>query len=250
MKYCLALAFLLSTSAFALDTDLGFAAFMRTTKLSGAVEAQAGLSQVVWGNAGTDPLYGYVRASLAGRTAGTAWGYRAQLELYPVSIFGITLGRQALARFSDAPNINCTAIDCGVDVTSDFLQIKGLFKVQDTFGQIIFQRDLFEKQYYSKPTVFEPVNQIGIDANGDYGTTWNLITGYQIDPQWSGGVIYSHANASITNHNSQSELLFARWKPADINYTLAVGRVQTSVIGVGTQAAFTLSWWPKAKIGY
>ncbi len=240
----------LSTPAYALDTDLGFAASARTTKLAGAFEAQGGLSQVIWGSAGPEPLFGYVRASAAIRTSGMANGYRAQLELYPISIFGITLGRQALSRLSDAPGIDCTRIDCGVDVTSNYLQLRSVFKVREIFGQVTFQRDIFEKQYYSKPTVFDPINQIGIDAQGDFGTTWNAVTGYEIDPAWSSGVVYMHSNADITGHNSQSELIFVRWKPENTTYGIAFGRVQTSVIGVGAQFAFTLSWWPKARIGF
>lgn len=241
---------LVSQNSQAFDTDLGINASMRTTKLSGAGEIQGGLSQVIWGTPGMNPNFGYTRLSAAFRSAGLANGYRAQLEMYPISVFGITLGRQGLMRLSNAPGIDCTRYDCSVDVASNYLQMRGVFKVSEVFGQVIFQRDIYSNQYYSLPLVFEPMNQLAISSGGDYTTTWTVVTGYEINPVWSSGIVYQHSNAENTGYNMQSELLFARYKPANTTYSLAVGRVGTTVFGVGPQVAFTLSWWPKARIGF
>lgn len=246
----LILSVLVIPSSYALDTDLGVNAFARSTKLAAVLEGQGGVSQVLWGSAGAGPNFGYVRASAALRTSGLANGYRAQLEVYPISIFGITLGRQYLSRFADAPGIDCTRFDCGTDVISHYLQFRSVFKFGNIFGQVTFQKDIFDDHYYSLPRVFEPTNQYAIDRNGDYGTTWGVVTGYEINPKWSAGIAYLTSHAKVTNQDSMSILGFAKWKPSEITYALTLGAIDTDVIGSAPQVAFTLSWWPKARIGF
>lgn len=241
--------FLSILSCGAVETDLGVAGFLRGKSPAGILEGQAGASQVAWGDPGAGPMFGYIRASGSLRTSGLANGYRAQLDAYPVSFFGVSAGTQGLHRASDAPSVNCEGLDCRGWVRSRYLQVRGVFRFGEVFGQAYFQRDFFSDGGAGVP-LFEPMTMLALDPLGDRVNSWNGVLGYQVNPEWALGGLYLGASSGVFNGKSENELLFARWKPSDVTYTFAVGRVSSSVVGVGPQALVMIAWWPKARVGY
>lgn len=234
----------------AIETDLGVTGFARANSLAGIVEGQAGASQLLWGDSNAGPMFGYIRASGTLRSSIVTNGYRAQFEAYPVSFLGVTAGAQGLHRLAPAPAIDCDIRECKGWVQSNYIQARAVFRAGEFFGQAYVQRDVFLRQEGKTLPIFEPMMMLGLASAGDQVTTWNAVLGYQLTPEWSGGVVYMTAESDKTREKTLHEMLFARWKPAEITYNLAIGRVNSNVVGVGPQVLLSVAWWPKARIGY
>lgn len=246
----LAFSVMHASNALAVETDFGLIALGRLRTPAFIVEAQGGASQVLWGDPATNPIFGYVRASGGARTSGVANGYRAQLELYPVSLLGVTVGTQGLYRSVDAPGVDCARYECRGWVQSHYLQFRSVVGFSGNFAQILYQRDFYEDRPSLAIPLFDSVTLLPLQGTGDHARSWTAVVGRNFAPHWAGGALWMHSKSPTTRAHSASAALFARWTPAEVTYTLGIGRGNSSVAGVGAQALATLSWWPKPRVGF
>jgi hypothetical protein len=110
----LILSFLLSFSAWSkFDFDLGFQG--RTIpSLGGELFAESGYNQILWGKKQEpkDVLYGLVRPSLGVSTSAVINAAKAELEIFPISFLGFSVGRQYVNSNYDFPFLKCMEITC------------------------------------------------------------------------------------------------------------------------------------------
>jgi hypothetical protein len=187
-------------------------------------------------------------AALVDFQAGASNGYRAQLEFYPISLIGLNVGTQGLHRLVDAPSIDCESYECGGWVQSHFIQARAVIGAGKFFGQVLFHRDFYlERKNVNRP-IFDPVTLLPL-LGDDRSDSWTGLAGYTFTPEWSAGLLYMSAKASLSEGKAEHMAAFARWKPSEFTYTLALGRANSTVNGVGPQALFMFGWWPKPKVG-
>ncbi len=239
-----------TTLAPAAESDFGVVALGRLKTPAFIAEAQGGLTQVLWGDPETNPIFGYVRGSAAARTSGVANGYRAQLEIYPVSLLGLTLGTQGLYRSVDAPGVDCVSYECRGWVQSHYLQIRSVIGFAGNFAQIQYQRDFFEARATLPIPLFDSMTMLPLVGSGDRARSWTAVLGRNFTPTWAGGALWLHSKSPVTRTHTGNSAIFARWTPADLAYTLALGRADSTIAGVGAQALVTVSWWPKPRVGF
>lgn len=99
----------------------------RTLPTLGAeLYGEAGYNQLIWGKkeGPKDFLYGLVRPSLGVATSGVINGLKAEVELFPISIFGITAGRQIIDSNFNFPFFDCDDVNCLGEFHRNYIEAK------------------------------------------------------------------------------------------------------------------------------
>lgn len=107
------------------DLNLGLQG--RTVPGLGAeLYAESGYNQILWGQKKTpkDFLYGLVRPSLAVSSSGVINSFKGELEVFPISILGFSVGRQIINSNFDFPFFNCEEITCKGEFIRNFVESK------------------------------------------------------------------------------------------------------------------------------
>jgi hypothetical protein len=88
--------------------------------------AEAGLNQLLWGKKDQpkDVFYGLVRPSLGASTSAVINSLKGELEIFPISFLGFSLGRQMLFSNFDFPFLDCDSIQCQGQFERNFVEGK------------------------------------------------------------------------------------------------------------------------------
>jgi len=95
--------------------DLFFGAQGRTLPAIGAeVYAESGYNQLLWGKKETskDVLYGLIRPSLNVSSSAVINSTKAELEFFPISFLGLSVGRQYIHSNYEFPFFDCDQVEC------------------------------------------------------------------------------------------------------------------------------------------
>jgi hypothetical protein len=104
------------------QSDMTLGASFRSFPLSGTLETSFGYGQLIWG-ARDSWLYGFARGSLG---VDASVGYDAEtamLELFPISILGIRLGKMWSENHADYEAYNCNEYLCRGTFVNTFIEI-------------------------------------------------------------------------------------------------------------------------------
>jgi hypothetical protein len=123
------LLFLSTISAWCNSTkfDLSGGIQGRTLPSFGAeLYAESGYNFITWGKKETskDFLYGLIRPSFGVSTSGVINSIKGELEIFPISIWGISLGRQIIHSNFDFPFLDCEAAACKGEYQRNFVENK------------------------------------------------------------------------------------------------------------------------------
>lgn len=230
------------------DLDYSVSAIARTTPIASQVDGTLGYGQRLWGDE-TTPFYGYIRPSTSLRGSTSPAGV-VNLDIYPVSFFGMSVGRIYMHRYVDQPEINCELAECKGWFNNSYIQAKLLGKYQKFFGTLTFQKDFYDSHDSSVRPVYQAVNVVFISPNKDQGEDWFAVLGYEINPQWSVGVIAEEFSSQKLNHHQDMQLAFVKWTREEWSYTVGAGRFQSTPLGAGPELTINAVWTGKKKIGF
>jgi hypothetical protein len=120
--------FILIVSLFAqAKFDLSYGTQGRSLPSFGAeFYADAGYNQLLWGKkkSSKDILYGLVRPSIAPSTSFVINAVKAELEVFPISPIGISVGRQIINSTFDFPFFKCEEVTCKGTYERNFVEGK------------------------------------------------------------------------------------------------------------------------------
>jgi hypothetical protein len=233
MRYLL-FALLFSFNTYA-QFDLRLGAQGRTFPAIGASAlVETGYNQLLWGQDGKDKIaYGFMRPYYFGQLSGVVNSHDVGLELFPISILGLNVGKTYAQSTFDFPNFDCEEIDCSGYASGDFTEYKGVlgaagFVLMGRSRMTKFTNDSRNKAFTDWQNVLrmapEEDNLLFSEIIGGYITKVGLI-----------GVI----NRTARYEESKDQL--------DMNALVFITRreANTLVLGVGNMKTTTQDNWDR-----
>lgn len=211
--------------------DLRYEAFARTNPIGAYARAEAGYSFGIWDAKNAKaPLYGFVRPMVQFQTSGLINSVNTFLEFYPISFFGLYVGKSFMRRdLSKLDNFDCD--DPRLSCKSNNIQrnIWGL-KFALKFGNIFMMNRLQwhttnVKDKASASFADEQGTLIGTGSK-DKLFQFVQVAGYDFNPKH--GVGYLYKRNFLANARQDSTMAVGLYKRAwkdkdDRNYTLMGG---------------------------
>lgn len=230
--------------------DLSLEGVGRITPAALQFDATTGYGFKIWDQGEEDsPFYGYVRPWVSARGPSTLTGVTA-VDIYPISFFGVTLGRMYARRLVEQPEINCDRYECLGWLNQTFLRVQGFAKLGPVYARLFFEKTDFDEHSSLSRPVFQSSNGVIIPATGDRGDDWVLTLGYDLNPIWSAGVIGEEFRTEISDNDQNMQVGFVRWVKGDYSAVVGAGRFYSSALGTNFTGVATVTWTPHRRLGY
>lgn len=246
--YSLLLSLAIAPSA---EAQLDFAVYGdgRVTPAATQLQADAGYGFLVYGERENEnPFYGYVRPAVSLASSSTVTG-NIFVDVYPVSFFGVTLGKSFNNRLADLPGLDCGLADCRDWLNYSYFQIRLLGKYKKFLGSLVFEKTFYDDNEEKAVPFADGTNVVFLAPIGEEGSRWQAIAGYGWSAEWAVGIYIWDFRTKITNEANDFQLLFLRRTFNEWNVTVGAGRFGSSQYGVGPQATLSFAWTLKEKIG-
>jgi hypothetical protein len=94
--------------------------------LGAELYGEGGYNFIAWGKKEEpkDFLYGLIRPNIGVSTSGVINSIRAELEVFPISIFGVAVGRQYLNSNFEFPFFDCEEVTCKGEYIRNYVETK------------------------------------------------------------------------------------------------------------------------------
>lgn len=230
----LILALVISTLASYAKFDLSYGTQGRTLPGFGAeFYADAGYNKLLWGKreGPKDVLYGLARASLAPSTSFVINAIKAELELFPISPIGFSVGRQMINSTFDFPFFNCEVVTCKGNFERNFVEGKMVLGHAGWIALTSYKVDTL-----TSPRTDRPMADWRNVIIGDPGTE------VQVDKKILLGKIFSNKMAGIlmekvqfqgSKEYKESFAAIYQVKKKDASYMAGAGTFHSSQQGLG-----------------
>ncbi len=185
----------------------------RTLPFGASAMAEVGYGQLLWGEAGAGKfLYGFVKPSLRYQGAGVANRGEIALDVNPISFLNLRGGVRSRYRFmGNFDTLDCDTSNCTGLLTSPFaaasliLGFKGIF-----FGANYGWEQLTHTD--DSRRFAEEFSSLYGAPGADTLVNLDLLAGYDITREWSGGVIWQRFNMQTLKTWNDFKGAFARRK--------------------------------------
>ena len=229
--------------------DYSVRAVGRSYSLGFLTEGTAGYSQPVWGDPASGPMFGYVRPSAAFGTSGLTNVARADIELYPVSILGVRLGRSWTHRANKLPGFDCKSMRCDGWVGESLVALRALAGLGNWFGAFDYEWRFFDRSEDSRPLA-ESFLGFALSPAGDQTRTGRGTVGYRLSPRWSVGLQGARSFALSSSGRGAMDVAFVRSQGSVWTWLVGTGRFAgTPVFGSQFVGVFMVQWVGLTKLG-
>ncbi len=242
------------------DAQLG--AGLRSYPVGASVHGTAGYNWLLWtqdgakasesngdsavgsagGSASPQWKFGYLRPLVKLQTSGIVNAATAELEFYPISIFGIAIGENLSGRnLKPADEFDCQLFHCGGRLQRKFVRSQLALAAGPYFFILKGRWEEISPSQDDRDFLEESSNLLG-DRHGDRLETRDAIIGYRLSDSWRfavAGTIQRFAEAQTDN---QVVYLAAGFGWADWQVMSGVGQYQSTHQEPGLAAFLTLSW--------
>jgi len=172
-------------------------------------------------------LYGFIRPSASLRTSAIINALEGKFEFYPISIFGIFVGKEYV--FRQAKNLDtfdCNQVECKGTVNKDFFGARLALK----FGPVFL---LNEFRYYDLEInrqnryFTDELSTLLATPNKDKLESLISIIGYEINANHALALLRMSNDMKQSHQNSSMNLLLWQWKRTDWSLLLGPGIFHT-----------------------
>jgi hypothetical protein len=102
--------------------DMNVFGFYRTKPIAGGLDANVGYNQLLWGDKGAKPLYGFVRPNVTFFTAGQYNAYTVEAEFWPISFLGVEAGKEKYWNNGIYQDYDCETFQCQKEFSNTYLK--------------------------------------------------------------------------------------------------------------------------------
>lgn len=201
--------------------------------LGGLLYARAGYGQLLWQNedqeAETPWQFGYIRPYAELNIAGVLNRGAVGLEIFPVSIFGITAG----SGYSHRNATYFQDFDCGTDVMCNeglqysFLQARAIGAYKDFLLVVTGKYEAFRANKSDLPFYEEMSYLVGNPGKDDLKTL-QALAGYKLSDLWTVGTLGIFQNFIHSESNNSQVFAFARYKEGFWTGDLGLGHYKST----------------------
>lgn len=199
--------------AFATDTvDYQTNSLIRTQNIGLFTNAVVGKSYKIWENPSQKFLYGFVRAAVVGQTSFLVNSLMPELNFYPISILGFSIGKDFTHRDLNVPNFDCiNEVTCKGWMNREFIGSRMALAFKDLYLMSEYRIIKAHGQKVDRPFAEERSSLIG-HPDYDYLHRFDLITGYKLNDHYSIGYLLHHNVMRRFDNSSLMQLGFVRYQ--------------------------------------
>lgn len=200
---------LLSFSQAQADYDLQLETSFRYYPMGGTLKSELGYGHLIWG-APESFLYGYVR--LSGKVEGVTKYFASgwEVELFPISILGLKLGRNWIDNHQDYIDYNCRDYVCRGQFAHTFIEIPVFLGYAGWLASYSWRSETWEAtnphQENGKVEYVEPTSGLPLAvASARNVTKSRYVIMYELNEAWRMGLLElnSHADATDVGYKSK-----------------------------------------------
>jgi hypothetical protein len=230
-----------SAQAFDWAPDLKWGLNGRTYPIGLQAFGAAGIGLPLWGS--TDQWkYGYLRlgANLASSAVVNRAGY--ELQLFPISILGLSYGWDTGTRNYTPKFINCSIYECNGRVDRSFWKGHFIAAYQGVIFSVTGRYEKLESFRSSKP-FFDELTLLSGQSAGEHLLTLNPLLLYKWDETWKFGWLSIYAHALNSGGHSHLYGPMVAWSNPDrVNVAGGIGINESSLIHSAISAFFTIQF--------
>lgn len=231
----------------------------RTRPLGAAVFAEGGYNISLWGDVKGEGnfWYGYLRPSLSVAASSVVGEGEAELQLYPVSFFGLFLGRSYAVRSeSRSRYADCWNVICGGRLRGDYGGLHFIAGVGSIFWRSRAEsRDLRPSE--DSRDFYEDKVALVLNRGYDRVITHSHTLGYRFpsggDSGAGGsvvGIAFSRTDIVLRDgFSEQTSLIFAHpWN--EVRWAYSVGVYRSSALDAGLSVGISVVWRGRPGLGF
>ena len=230
----LVLIFSICRAAFAdWDNQVSFGA--RTAPFGGTLSGTLGYGINLWGEDPTPNLpengppignvpnwkFGYIRPSLNIQTIGYTSRSQLELDLFPISIVGLTIGQAFHYRFSRASQFDCTTVNCDGYLNRFYVRAQAIAGVADA-ALMVWAQYNWVSTPNPLPMLEETSALLGVQ-NYDQLASVTAMAMYKIQDQFLIGVLASQQKFINSGTSGFTSLVYANYFKNKFGFFLGVG---------------------------
>lgn len=247
------------------DWDFQYGIMGRSYTLGAVTQANIGHGFLLWGENplphlpkvgprqdGGPPIwkYGYLRPAIYAQSAGVMNRLTAELEFFPISIFGIALGQGIHQRPQFSRQWDCdNAISCKGWLARTTLRAQMVLGAAGFFAAGVLRKEWISATDNSRPFGDEGMGITG-KPGGDRFLTATAVLGYQLRPNWSLGTQMIRCSAELMPNRSVTSLVFVNHLRGDTSYVLGVGTYLNDYVPIGFTVATLINVNVQRALGF
>jgi hypothetical protein len=258
MKWIIFLLLFSSQKVFAVLPVAGFDSKVeaggQTYSLGGTMTGTAGYGLELWRdstkeNEPTFWQYGYVRPVAEFKTALVTHRLTGALEIYPISILGISAGGGADLRYYNRfTDFDCGNLQCDQSLMFQFMQARLIVGYDKFVGIVTGRYDQYRAETSSKAFYDEMSYLIGRPGSDDLRSL-NLLALYRDNAVWGYGVLAIYQQFIFSQANSSSVFAAGTYRDGPWLGTFGLGTFQSSHQAQKPSAVFLLQYTFGKTIG-
>lgn len=222
----------------------------RTHNFGGRANLSVNYNYQLWqGQIQNQSVYGYIRPRLELTSSLVVNSVQAEVQVFPISFFGITLGHSRRYRDWQLTGFDCIAVSCSGQIMRDYVAGHLFYKYKT-----IFMVGMIEVQNLNYDRADLPYADSKYMMRFGPGSDRLLISrafiGYELSSKLTAGYLTEWGEAD-SGDRMESHYLLGRWKlPAPWILSIGVGSRRTSILPAGFDLFSDLSWSYGEKLGY
>lgn len=206
------LLLLISTASHALEYDSKFTTLLRSYPSATYISGTLGTSYSLWDRRdNAKHLYGFARTSIYGQSSLVVNSYKAQIDLYPISIFGIYSGIGSTQKnYSKLPTFDCSKVDCNGITDKKYFGSRWGLKWKNFFATGDHKREWLTSNNTKSLFAEEQSSLIG-SGEKDELTQHLLYSGIELNESFGIGPLFLFSNIKDLSQESSMSTLTLRY---------------------------------------
>jgi hypothetical protein len=209
------------------QVDYDVEANFRSYPLGASVKAKTGYAFKIWEKDEFNKVfYGYVRPAASFESSSLTHTVAAQLDFYPVSFFGMYIGKaKGWRNLTDLQGFTCSEINCGAESDRDFWGVN-LALGYNGVTLVNFYKSV-DLDYDTKDTLIaEEFSNMEV-ADEDKMKINTTLVAYNIDKDTMLGILNLYSKSYVTNQDTTMTMILGSKKIKKITYQVGAGIFET-----------------------
>lgn len=200
--------------------------------------------------------YGFLRPKVNVDSSVFVNTINAELQFYPISIFGLTTGAShSVRRVNKLKEFDCDQYECRGDLKKTFIRAHMLLGYKGVKISYSYQRDFLKMSGFNQTAAVELNNSVLFNQGGSLVDKQTLFAGYGVTEQLDLGVLYlandmkTTPNATIKEQSRSVGQFLAgqyRWLPFKI--MAGLGTYESDYMPREFSALVKVSWSPDTTL--
>ncbi len=204
-----------------------------------AVQSDIGYGQKLWGK--DDVMYGYIRPGINLQSSAVVNYAGAQLDFYPISFFGVSVGKTYGNRsYDDFQGFNCQELSCENSIEKTHLAINLALAYKKVKFINFYKKQDFDNKTPGSFFAEEFSNLVGFE--GDKLATNASILGYDINKNLMIAYLHMYNKMENTNQRSRMNLILGNYKKGQFTYQVGAGNFYNRNSKNHFSALFVVKW--------